>query len=150
MTVAEGIINNRPLTPVSDDSQDMEALTPNHLLILRSASLPGRDFEPDAPCIRHRWKQVLYLANTFWKRWIRSYLPSLRVRAKWHREQRNVRVGDVVLVVDKLQHREHWPLARVTAVYPGDDGLVRSVEVKTAAGTFRRPIHRLCLLEAAD
>ena len=148
--MAEGIINNRPLTPVSDDPKDLEALTPNHLLMLRSASLPGRDFEPDAPCIRHRWKQVLHLANTFWKRWIRSYLPSLRVRAKWHREQRNVRVGDVVLVVDKMQHREHWQLARVTAVYPGDDGLVRSVEVRTAAGTFRRPIHRLCLLEAAD
>ena len=33
LVIAEGIINNKLLTPVSDDPNDLEPLTPNHLLI---------------------------------------------------------------------------------------------------------------------
>ena len=35
-TEVEGIVNSRPLTAVSDDVTDLEALTPNHFLIGRS------------------------------------------------------------------------------------------------------------------
>ena len=96
LTIAEGIINDRPLTPASDDPVDLQALTPNHLLILRAASLPGRDFGPDVPGVRQRWRQVLYLADLFWARWKREYLPMLRGRTKWHGVDRNVQVGDCV------------------------------------------------------
>ena len=34
---AEGILNSRPITHVSSDAGDMEALTPNHLLLLRTS-----------------------------------------------------------------------------------------------------------------
>ena len=40
LVVAEGIINNRPITPVSSDPADLEPLTPNHLLIHRPATVP--------------------------------------------------------------------------------------------------------------
>lgn len=32
----ESILNSRPITAVSDDCQDLEALTPNHILLLKS------------------------------------------------------------------------------------------------------------------
>ena len=38
MCLAEGSLNARPLTPVSDDPDSLEALTPNHFL-LRQHSL---------------------------------------------------------------------------------------------------------------
>lgn len=94
--MAEGIINDRPLTPASDDPVDLQALTPNHLLILRAASLPGCDFGPDVPGVRQHWRQVLYLADLFWARWKREYLPMLRGRTKWHGVDRKVQVGDCV------------------------------------------------------
>ena len=149
LTIAEGIINDRPLTPSSDDPNDLQALTPNHLLILRAASLPGRDYGPDMPSVRQRWKQVLYLADLFWTRWKRDYLPLLRSRTKWHGVGRNVKVGDIVLVIDKQQDKTQWPLARVLETFPGSDGLVRTARVKTATGQYVRPVQRLCMLEEA-
>ena len=149
LTIAEGIINDRPLTPTSDAPEDLQALTPNHLLILRAASLPNRDFGPDVPGVRQRWRQVLYMADLFWTRWKREYLTTLRSRTKWHGEDRNVMVGDIVLLMDKQHEKAQWPLARVMRTFPGSDGLVRTVEVKTAAGRYVRPVQRLCMLEEA-
>ena len=149
LTMAEGIVNDRPLTPSSDDPKDLQALTPNHLLILRAASLPSRDLASDLPGVRQRWRQVLHLANLFWIHWVRSYLPMLRARTKWHGPRRNVQPGDIVLVVDKLVDRPYWPMARVLRTFKGSDGLVRTAEVRTTAGRYKRPIHRLCVLEEA-
>ena len=46
--------------------------------------------------------------------------------------------------------RGEWPLGRVMEVYPGDDGLVRVVRVKSKNKEFLRPVHCLCPLEYAD
>ncbi|XP_073237647.1 uncharacterized protein [Porites lutea] len=86
---AESIINGRPLTKVSDDPNDLEPLTPNHLLLLRqNESLPPGLFEKNTYS-RRRWRQVQYLANVFWGRWKREYLPLLQERQKWFRPRRN-------------------------------------------------------------
>ena len=36
MSEVEGILNSRPLTPVTSDPKDLDPLTPNHLLLLRA------------------------------------------------------------------------------------------------------------------
>ena len=60
-------------------------------------------------------------------------------------------MGDVVLMVDEGAPRGFWPLARITSVFPGRDGQVRSVELKTAAGAvYCRPAVKVCLLEEAE
>ena len=46
MCEVESIMNSQPLTKVSDDPNDLEVLTPNHLLLLRPGpSLPPGVFE---------------------------------------------------------------------------------------------------------
>ena len=147
MCVVESVVNNRPITHVSDDLNDCEALTPNHLLLLRPGptSPPGVSVERDI--YRRRWRQVQYLADVFWRRWLREYLPTLQQRQKWLKTDRNLQVDDVVVIVDYASPRNSWTLARVTEVFPGQDGLVRSARVKTATATFIRPIDKLCLIE---
>ena len=39
-----------------------------------------------------------------------------------------------------------WPLGQVAEVYPGQDGLVRVVSVKTARGIYRRPVVKVAVL----
>ena len=143
----ESIINNRPLTPLSEDINDTAPLTPNHLLLLRE----GFDSEA-CKSEKHdrygkRWKHVQLLAERFWKSWTRLYLPTLLVRSKWHEEHKNIQVGSLVLVSDLSVPRNEWPLARVTDVFRGPDDLIRTVKLRTAAKELVRPIHKLCVLE---
>ncbi|KAL9969332.1 hypothetical protein ACROYT_G021532 [Oculina patagonica] len=72
---------------------------------------------------------------------------SLTVRPKWLRGSRDVVEGDLVLVMTDNLPRGRWPFARVTRVVRGNDGRVRSAEVKTKAGVYVRPVTKLCLLE---
>ena len=64
LVVAEGIINNRPLTPASDDPNDLEPLTPNHLLIHRPASAPPELFNENDLHSRKKWRQVRRILET--------------------------------------------------------------------------------------
>jgi hypothetical protein len=151
MCAAEGLLNSRPITYVSSDPHDMTPLTPNHFII---GQLGGQfaaeafDIEEQVKPVK-RWRRVQQLISQFWKRWRKEFLPSLNVRSKWFHLQRNLKVGDVVLVVDPNAKRGDWPLGRVTQVYPAKDGLVRVVEVKVGKSIYKRPIHRLCPLEFA-
>ena len=150
----EFMVNGRPLTYVSSDPQDEEPLTPNHFLLGASDAregLPPGVFNDRDLIGRRRWRQTQILADHLWTRWRREYLPFLADRKKWRQESRNLQEGDVVLMADTYNApRGDWPLGRITRVFPGSDGRVRSAEVKTRSGTYTRPAHKLCLLEGAD
>ncbi|XP_030844258.1 uncharacterized protein LOC105444708 [Strongylocentrotus purpuratus] len=148
-TEVEAILNGRPLTHLSMDSRDDEPLTPNHLLLLRkNPSLPPGIFVKEDCHLRRHWRQVQYLAGQFWTRWVKEYLPLLQQRQKWTRPNRNFEVDDLVLVVNESTPRGQWPIGRVLTTYPDKRGLVRQVEVRVGPRYYKRPISKLCLLEA--
>ena len=136
---ASNILNSRPLTRNSDDAQDEQPLTPNHLLKLRSCQdLPPGIFDESDAYTKRRWRQAQYMINLFWKRWVREYLPTLQQRQKWHAIKSDMKVGDLVLVMDKDYSRGKWPLGRVIQVLPSKDGLVRTADVKTTSTVVTR------------
>ena len=150
MCEIEAVINSRPLTRASDDPSDLDVLTPNHLLQAKMTTSPppGRFSEKDVYS-KKRWRQMQFLADTFWRRWVREYLPALQQRQKWTQPNRSLQVGDIVLIADKDAPRCSWQMGRVEDVYPGKDGLVRSARIKTKSATLTRPVTKLCsLLEA--
>ena len=55
--------------------------------------------------------------------------------------------GDVVIVQSESKNRGSWPLAIVEETYPGKDGVVRAVRVKTPNGTMERAVQQLYPLE---
>jgi len=101
MAEVTGIINSRPLGPISTDPDSPFLLTPATLLTQKGHTLfsPPGDFQ-ETDLHRQQWRRVQHLANTFWSRWRREYLTSLQSRSKWQEERRNLREGDVVLLKD--------------------------------------------------
>ena len=143
----ENIINSRPLTSVSSDPQDLNPITPNQILLLRSTPVlpPGR-FEDTDNYYRRKWRQVQHMASEFWQRWRKEYLQTLQPRQKWNKREHNLQVGDIVLLAETDTPRNLWKMALVTNVFPDEKGLVRSVEIKTNQTTIRRPVTKLVLL----
>lgn len=152
---AEGIMNSRPYLPIlSTDPNGLCPLTPGHLLIgCPISALPQRvDVRSKLQNIRH-WDLVKRMQHQHWCRFRKEYLPQLAARAKPMVAQKNIEINDVVLMSDKSNKRLHWPLGRVTATYPGPDGLVRVVDVqvetsrtadnKTSATIYRRDVSDL-------
>lgn len=148
---AEAIINSRPITKASSDLNDLEALTPNHLLLLKvKPELPPGVFSKDDHYTNRRWRQVQYLADIFWKRWCKEYLTQLQEPQRWSTPGRNFCVCDVVLIVDDTSPRNSWPLGRIVETLPDKKGLVRQVKVKTKTNELCRPITKLCLPQESE
>ena len=148
MCEVEAIINSRPLTTVSGEPDDLEPLTPNHILTTKSTVVlpPPGNFQKNDVYMRRRWRRVQYLANLFWSRWKKEYLVVMQERSKWQHPQRNLVQGDIVMLRDENAPRNVWPLALVDQVEPDSQGLVRSVVVRTRGATLRRPINKLILI----
>ncbi|KAK4474245.1 hypothetical protein MN116_000200 [Schistosoma mekongi] len=146
---AEKILNNRPLTPVTQDAEDKLALSPNDLLLLRECDGVVEEGTITDKYSK-RWRQVNYLANVFWKRWLKEYLPSLQSRQKWLVEHRNFKEGDVVIVTSDISARGKWPLGVVESCEIDNDGKVRTVTIRNGNGIVRRDIRKVCLLEGSE
>ncbi len=146
----EGILNSRPISEMSSDPKDLSALTPNHLLLLQSGEvLPPGTFTAEDNIPKRRWRIVQYLSDQFWKRWTREYLPLLQQRQKWTNVERNIKKGDIVLLMDKAP-RNSWAMGRVVQANTDKQGLVRVAEVQTQSGLVVRPVSKLCLLLEQD
>ena len=146
----ESIVNSRPLTKISDDIEDSNPLTPNHLLLLKEGPIfpPGRFTEGDM--YRRRWRYVQFLADQFWRKWIREYIPELQKRNKWDKLEENLKIGDLVLITEENTPRGLWPLGRIVDVKLGRDQMVHSVMIKTRSNELVRPITKVVLLEASN
>jgi hypothetical protein len=150
LTEVEGILNSRPLTHVSDDPDDLQALTPNHILFgkYRLWSYIDCDITDKDISSRRHYRQVQALASVFWRRWKREYLPDLSRRPVWRSKMSNVSPGELVLLNDDdNSKRGSWPLGRVIRTMPSKDGTVRVVEIKTKDGIYTRPVAKLHRLE---
>ena len=149
MTEVEAIVNSRPLTLEDINNPESMPLTPNHLLTLKPKVVmppPGVFQKGDLYC-RKRWRVVQHLANVFWSRWRKEYLQSIQTRSKWTEKKRNFQTGDVVLLKEQDAIRNRWPMGVIANTFPGEDGLVRTVEVRIASGSvLKRPISKLVLL----
>ncbi|CAH8653316.1 unnamed protein product [Heterobilharzia americana] len=100
--------------------------------------------------VQKGWKQVNYLADVFWRRWMKEYLPCLQTRQKWLGRKRNFKEGDVVIVASEKTPRGSWPLGVIETCEKDEDDLVRTVMVRMKEGTVRRDIRKLCLLEGVE
>lgn len=150
----ENTLNDRPITKVPNQHNDLEALTPNHLLLMKKhPNLSPGIFSKEDSYSHRRWRQVQYLFNTSLTSFGNVGCENIchcQERQKWHVVKRNLQIGDVVLVIDERSLRNSWPLGRIIELQPDRHGLVRQVKLKTKSVEMIRPIDKLCLILEGD
>ena len=144
LCLVEQSLNARPITAVSSDPLDLEALTPNHFIHdQRAASFPSLGFEENFDP-KKRFARAQSYANAIWTRWMLEYVPSLNRRAKWHKQSDvKLKAGDLVWVIEPDTPRGHYPLARILRLHYGKDGCARSADIKTVTSELTRPTVKL-------
>ncbi|XP_036146395.1 uncharacterized protein LOC118646807 [Monomorium pharaonis] len=151
LTQVEACLNSRPICRMPSTAADLQPLTPGHFLIGGPlVALPDIDVT-DVPINRlDRWQAVQRIAQDFWKRWSREYLTSLQGKTKWTSERNNLLINDIVMIQDNNAPPLRWKLGRVIETHKGTDNKVRVVTLKTANGTCKRSINKLCKLPVSD
>ena len=141
------------MTRYSADAQDCRPLTPAHFLNpAMTKTVNSSDVLPAVPLsgseLRRSKDSLRPLVDTFWQRWRSEYVASLQKRSKWLSRSPNIKIGDLVLLVDEAHPRETWPLALVMDTITSEDGLVRRVQLRTSSNrSLERDIRKIVLLE---
>lgn len=146
---AEFVVNNRPLTHISTDPRDEAPLTPNHFLLGSAGKRPQLslyDKNEEDICLRRQWRIGQQLADMFWRRWLREYLPTMAARQKWHHPTTPLKKDDLVVIMDPALPRNSWPRGRIIEATPAADGQVRTARVQTSTGTYLRPATKLAVI----
>ena len=150
------LMNCRPLGVYArpgSDPLDGGPITPNHLLLGRATGvIPELTFKNVSKVKRMKFLHSVVLE--FWNKWRIVAFSSLVPQFKWHKNQRNIQVGDVVLLNDEEARVAEYKLGLVIGTKPSKDGLVRSVKVKCinrndeklTVSYLDRPIHKLCCI----
>ncbi len=145
----EAILNSKPLGYVSSDVADADPVMPNCLLMGRpDESLPHVVYPESEMLSRHHWRHSQILANQFWSRFIRDYLPSLQTWQKWQSSPPNLKEQTFVMIVDPQLPLSLWPVGRVIKTYPSLDGHIRSADVQIKGQVYTRTVARLVILPA--
>ncbi len=141
----EATLNSRPVAPLhADDLDESNVLTPGHFLIGRPLRAPPTKLPSTGKLsLLRRWNLVERLQADLWRHWSTSYLASCAARSKWLRPGTTLQEGDIVLVKDESLRSRSWPLAIITKLHSGDDGVSRVATLRCRGKTYQRPVHRL-------
>ncbi|GFW27426.1 integrase catalytic domain-containing protein [Trichonephila clavipes] len=123
ITQIEGILNSRPITLLSEDTDDLEVLTPGHFLIGRSiTSISEPNLLDKSESTLSRWQKLAKILQRIWTKWSRDYLNNLQQRNKWQFHKDNVKLNTRVLIKDNNLPVNKWSLSRITKLFPDTDG----------------------------
>ena len=117
----ENVINKRPLTPMSSNSSDYEAITPRHILYPAtfahsSAIILPEGVGDDASRFGRSWQRAQNRIDAFWRQWSKEYMSLLHNRPKWQKVEKNLVPGNIVIIVDETKARNKWKLGRIISV----------------------------------
>ncbi|XP_023247073.1 uncharacterized protein LOC111643447 [Copidosoma floridanum] len=143
----KAILNSRPICTISNDPNDSISLTLAHFIIGRPITMaPEHDYTSVSENRLSVWNLVTKARQDFWKRWHIECLDELQKRQKWLRSEGSIKIGSIVIIIDKKQPCCEWLLGRVIEISPGSDGVVGVAKVKTSQGVYIRSVTKLCPL----
>jgi hypothetical protein len=118
LTQIEACLNSRPLTPLSNDPDDVQILTSGHFLI-RTSLLDAPDQDVlgiKFNCLTH-WQLVQQMVQRHWKIWSRNYVLLLQQWPKWKMQFPNIQISDVVIIKEDVPPLV-WKVGVVSNLHP--------------------------------
>ncbi|UYV67921.1 hypothetical protein LAZ67_5002505 [Cordylochernes scorpioides] len=144
----ESTINKRPLTYITENSDDLIPLTPAMFLQDRTTHFP--DIEKiTADTFRSRHRALQQIKRELRQRFRKEYLGLLVQKGK-EGSGFNLRIGDIVLIGNDDQRRIDWPMAKIEELIPGRDEKIRVARIRTTRGILIRPIQKIYPLEVTS
>lgn len=86
---------------MSEDPSDLDVLKPGHFIIGQPlVALPESHWKDTNMSRLSRFQTIQKMYQTIWSRWHSEYLSTLQVRNKWFNQFNNLRLNDLVLIID--------------------------------------------------
>ena len=147
-----GVVNRRPLTPVSNNINDVTALSPAHFIypyeFINSAVSVLPPIPQNGDHLRSSWQTTREIMDSFWERFKSEYLSTLANRSKWETSRRTIEVGDLVLITEPITPRESWKLSRVIEILSSDPNHPRRFKLRDCHGnTYDRAVTGVVQIE---
>ena len=146
LTEVEAILNARPITYTSDDSQELRPISPS-MFLQDQTNYEVSDIDLAECLITARLKYVKEVKDNLKKRFKNEYLGALALHQKKVTDQ--FKVGDVVWIESDNKKRIEWEKGLIVELFKGKDGFNRVCKLKTEKGELVRPLQRCFLLEAS-
>ena len=133
---AANIANNRPIGVRSLTEEDIQAITPNMLLLGRTSTITNmnvKDDDEESQQVLPGWLSYLeQLLSAWWSQWSKQVFPNLvpYQRYKDAKRHRNICVGDVCLLCYDGKIKDTYRICRVVETKKDDQGVVRTVKVQ--------------------
>ena len=157
LTEIQSILNNRPLTYVSDIGTEPEVITPKALYSgCVSDSTLGIDKNIEEIYLEIKsyqnktieiYKEKMKTKQIFWNNLKNNYLTMLRnSKSKPDKREKQFcrkkpKIGDVV-VIHEEDLRSGWKMGIIQELIPSSDGEVRAATVKTTIPNKKLPLYR--------
>lgn len=143
------IINSQQITTPSNDPNNFEAPTPNHLLLPKPRpSLPPGIFQKEDLYDRSRWIHVQYTSSG--NAGLRNICLNSKNSRNGDMQPESFLPGGIVLIFDEAAPWKSWVIGRIIhSDHPVKDehGLVCQVCTKTKTNELDRPITKVCIYE---
>ena len=140
IAMVSGILNRRPLTYASSDTDDPHILCPLNLIFPYSCIDSATTIMPPTPsdgdCVRANWQTVRSLLDRFWEKWRKEYIITLQERKKWTSSSKNPFEGQIVLICDDLVPRGLWRTGIVEKLIGEDPNHIRRVLLRLPNGSM--------------
>ena len=141
------LMNIRPLGPSSSDLRDNATIRPTDFLNT-GKGVPGvmpylENLEPNYQLIK---RTVDKATAEIWKRMLQEIVVHFNRMNKKLKETKPYEIGDVVVCGEVIAPNYKWPLGLVTQVFPGSDGKVRQVELRSGGKLRIRDVKTLARL----
>ena len=100
--------------------------------------------------LRNKFAKSQSTVNAFWEAWSKHYLHLLHNRQKWKKTRDDLKIGELVLIVNEQLSQGNWRLARVVQVLKASPHVCQ-LKVRTAdAKVLLQDQTKLVCLELDD